>query len=82
MTDGQDQVPVPNQDQDQEPVPDQDPTVVIAGTFVVYDDGDGGFVLVCETNNNGIVRKHITKRIVRLMGPMLGQLGGGQNGLE
>lgn len=79
MTDDQDQ----DQDQDQTgPGPGPGPAVLIAGTFVVYDDGDGGFMLVCETKNHGIVRKHVTKRIVRLMGPMLGQLGGSQSGME
>lgn len=53
---------------------DAGPQPILAGTFAIYDDGDGGFVIVGETEG-GIVRKHITKRIVSLMRPVMGRMG-------
>jgi hypothetical protein len=42
------------------------PTPVIAGTFAIYEDGDGGFVLVTDTGE-GPQRKHIPSAIIKLV---------------
>lgn len=41
------------------------PTPVLAGTFAIYHDGDGGFVLVTDTGE-GPQRKHIPAAIIKL----------------
>jgi hypothetical protein len=40
-------------------------TPVIAGTFAIYEDGHGGFVLVTDTEH-GTDRKHIPSTFVKL----------------
>ncbi len=59
-----------------------DPEPVIAGTFALYEDGEGGFVLVTQTERHGIDRKHIPKALVKMatgggiLGRRLGSLFG------
>jgi hypothetical protein len=52
-------------------LPDDDqaaalPVPVIAGTFAIYEDGRGGFVLVTDTEQHGQRRDHIPSAVVRL----------------
>jgi hypothetical protein len=42
------------------------PEAVIAGTFALYEDGAGGYVLVTETVAHGTQRKHIPAGLVKL----------------
>lgn len=57
------------------------PTPLAAGTFALYDDGHGGFVLVTDMGG-GPIRKHIPGTIVKLIsrGGMMGKLFG--NGMD
>lgn len=50
------------------------PTPAIAGTFAIYEDGQGGFVLVTETPEHGVIRKHIPRALIKLVsgGGLLG----------
>ena len=53
------------------PPPDTDPAMsagdcIIGGTFALYHDGNGGFVLVTDTTERGIERQHLPKAMVRL----------------
>lgn len=50
------------------------PVPAIAGTFAIYEDGSGGYVLVTDTTEHGTMRKHIPATIVKLMGGKLGSL--------
>ncbi len=63
-----------------------DPQPVIAGTFALYEDGEGGFVLVTQTDKHGIDRKHIPKALVKMAtgGGIIGRKFGGLfgNGVE
>lgn len=55
--------------------------VVMAGTFVIYDDGKGGLVLVVTDPEGNVTRKHIPAAVVGmargggLMGRMFGLKG-------
>jgi hypothetical protein len=51
------------------------PTPLIAGTFALYDDQNGGYVLVTETTEHGLTRKHIPAAMVKLAtgGGLLGR---------
>ncbi len=42
------------------------PEPLLHGTFALYPDGAGGFVLVTETDAHGVNRKHIPSAMVRL----------------
>src|SRR3954469_16701086 len=42
------------------------PTPVIAGTFAVYEDGRGGYVLVTDTAQYGTDRRHIPAAMVKM----------------
>lgn len=42
------------------------PDPLIHGTFALYADGAGGFVLVTETDAHGVNRKHIPRAMVKL----------------
>lgn len=52
------------------------PVPAIAGTFAIYEDGSGGYVLVTDTTEHGTMRKHIPSTIVKLMGGKFGALFG------
>lgn len=43
-----------------------EPTPVIAGTFAIYEDGHGGFVLVTDTVQHGTDRRHIPAAMVKM----------------
>jgi hypothetical protein len=55
---------------------------MISGWFALYEDGEGGFVLVTETDKGGLQRKHIPSAIVKIatgggiLGRKLGSLFG------
>jgi hypothetical protein len=62
-----------------------EPLPLLAGTFAVYEDGRGGYVLVIDTPATGVERRHIPGKMVRvaakfLGGNPLGRLGG--NGMD
>lgn len=42
------------------------PDPLLHGTFALYPDGAGGFVLVTETDAHGVNRKHIPSAMVKL----------------
>lgn len=42
------------------------PTPVLAGTFAIYEDGKGGYVLVTDTVQHGEDRRHIPAAMVKL----------------
>lgn len=52
---------------------------LVGGTFALYDDDHGGFVLVAETTQHGIMRRHIPAAMVKLASKMAagGNLLGG-----
>lgn len=55
------------------------PDILIAGTFAIYDDGRGGYVLVTETEAHGVIRKHIPSALVKLVaggGGIMGRIAG------
>lgn len=54
-----------------------EPVPVLAGTFAIYEDGKGGYVLVSETSERKLYRKHIPASLIRVMGPVLGKFGMG-----
>lgn len=43
------------------------PESIIAGTFVIYDDGNGGFVVVSETDRLGMKRNRIGRKELKLL---------------
>jgi hypothetical protein len=51
------------------------PVPMLAGTFAIYEDGAGGFVLVTETTEHGVQRKVIPAALVKMAtgGGMLGR---------
>lgn len=61
------------------PEPVYVPTPALAGTFAIYEDGNGGFVLVTETDQHGTMRKHVPAALVKMAtgGGMLGRKLGG-----
>lgn len=42
------------------------PKPLIGGTFAVYEDGQGGFVLVTHTEEQGPRRQHIPSALVKM----------------
>jgi hypothetical protein len=52
------------------------PVPAIAGTFAIYEDGHGGYVLVTETEQHGIIRKHIPGALLKLANKLSGGFGG------
>lgn len=42
------------------------PEPELAGTFAIYADGRGGYVLVTDTVDQGTTRKHIPAALVKL----------------
>lgn len=60
------------------------PKAMLAGTFAIYEDGRGGFVLVTDTTEYGERRNHIPAAMVKvvsgggLIGSRLRGLFGGQ----
>jgi hypothetical protein len=42
------------------------PVAMLAGTFAIYEDGAGGFVLVTETTEHGVQRKVIPAALVKM----------------
>lgn len=42
------------------------PAPMLAGTFAIYEDGQGGYVLVTDTPDHGMMRKHIPAGLVKL----------------
>lgn len=50
-------------DFDEQPAP---PAPMLAGTFAVYEDGQGGFVLVTQTEQHGVDRRHIPAGLVKM----------------
>lgn len=65
---------------DSQPAPADQPAPLIAGTFALYDDGQAGFVLVTETTDHGLNRRHIPAGMVKLA-TKLAQGGGLLGGL-
>lgn len=61
---------------------DANPLPTLAGTFAIYDDGHGGFVLVTDVGGD-VTRKHIPAAIVKMatgggvLGGQLRKLMGG-----
>lgn len=62
--------------------PETQPEPELAGTFAIYADGHGGYVLVTDTVDQGTTRKHIPAAIVRLAtgNGVLGKIFGGKGG--
>ena len=62
-----------------EPAPDPNaPQPMYAGTFAIYSDGNGGFVLVADVNGE-THRRHIPATVVRMInggGGVMSQLAG------
>lgn len=54
-------------------------TPLLAGTFAIYEDGKGGYVLVTNTDEHGTQRKHIPGALVKMMNgnSLVGRLFGG-----
>lgn len=55
-----------------EPAPGADvaptgPAPLAAGTFAIYEDGQGGYVLVTDMPGSGVQRKHIPAALVKLV---------------
>lgn len=42
------------------------PEALLAGTFALYEDGQGGYVLVTDTVQHGTDRKHIPAALVKM----------------
>ena len=60
-----------------DPVPET-PVPLMTGTFVIYSDDDGGYVLVAEITQDGetkVKKQHVNKRMIKLVGPLIGKLG-------
>jgi len=57
------------------PADNEAPTPVLTGTFALYLDGKGGWVIVGETPVHGVVRKHISPSLMRMMKPIIGRFG-------
>lgn len=51
---------------DQDPPGTITPTAVLEGTFALYPDGQGGYVLVTYTEAHGLDRKHIPAALVKM----------------
>ena len=71
-------VPLPDMPDVPPPVTDpadSAPDCVIAGTFAIYLDGKGGYVLVTDTREHGIQRQHVPHAMVKLA-DKLGGVGG------
>lgn len=50
---------------------------IISGTFVIYNDGHGGFVLVTNTpEHGGVRRQHIPAPLVKMFGKLTDSGGG------
>jgi hypothetical protein len=51
-----------------EPATEPGPAPMLAGTFAIYEDGNGGFVLVTDTTPDGTdpQRKHIPAALVKM----------------
>lgn len=67
-----------------EPATGAAPLAMLEGTFAIYQDGHGGFVLVTDTVQHGTDRRHIPAAMVKLAtgGGMIsrrlaGMFGGG-----
>lgn len=56
---------------DQGAAPDEP---IASGTFVVWPDGDGGFVLVVDTPAGGTTRRHFSRRLVKTVQKFAGGL--------
>jgi hypothetical protein len=46
--------------------PRSDIQPMLAGTFAIYEDGHGGYVLVTDTPAYGIIRKHVPAALVKI----------------
>lgn len=57
------------------------PAVLFAGTHVVYDDGQGGVVLVIQDREGNSIQKHLPAGLLRLAEKMTGVGGGGMGAL-
>lgn len=49
------------------PEPASTPAPMLAGTYAVYEDGAGGYVIVAETSDNATIRKHIPHGLVKML---------------
>lgn len=57
-------------------VPTEQPEPAISGTFAIYEDGQGGYVLVTDIGGS-IERKHIPAKVVKMGSALMGrQLAG------
>ena len=52
------------------------PIPALAGTFVIYEDGKGGYVLVVDVGGE-VTHKHIPAAMVKMFGPRLFKMMGG-----
>jgi hypothetical protein len=57
--------------------PPATPKPISSGTFAIYQDTDGGLVLVAEIVGRGLIRRKIPAAMVRIMS---GENGGGVAG--
>jgi len=53
------------------------PVPLLAGSFALYDDGQGGFILVTKTVQQGVNRAHIPRKLVKLGTALSGGKEGG-----
>lgn len=56
------------------PRPDEHPTrfPIAAGTYAIYDDDNGGLVLVAKTQDGETHHKHVPARIIKMAQAMMG----------
>lgn len=47
--------------------PDNQVSPVMAGTFAIYEDGSGGYVLVTDTGLGGTDRRHIPGALIKMV---------------
>ena len=53
-------------DQGDVTAPDNAPIPLVAGSFALYEDGKGGFWLVTHNPEQGVVKTHIPRKMVRI----------------
>lgn len=53
------------------------PEPAISGTFAIYEDGKGGYVLVTDSAQlGGVTHKHLPRALIKMMSGAAGRLGG------
>lgn len=59
------------------------PKPMLAGTFAIYEDAEGGMALVADTEQYGTVRRRISPMMVKFARGRIGQMfGGGTDGMD